>query len=135
MKENWEKLRRQVGPGPSLPLAWGVGPSQPQEQGLPQSHSRVTPPATLAKGAAHLRGTARLPRDRGGAAPAGLPTQEVHQVAGPQHGPRIRRKCRQEHGWDLHVGVQAHEARRDVHRGDVVGVSLERYGHAHNTAM
>lgn len=46
-------------------------------------------------------------------------------MAGPQHGPRIRRKRSQEHGWDLHVGVQAHEARCDVHCGDAIGVPLE----------
>lgn len=46
----------------------------------------------------------------GAALPAALGAQEVHQVAGPQHGPRIRGKRRQEHSRDLHVGAQAHEA-------------------------
>ena len=71
--------------GVGLELGLGVGLGLGLELGLPSDHRRRS-------------------------SPAGLRGQEVHQVAGPQHRPRVRRKRRQEHGRDLHVGVQAHEA-------------------------
>ena len=51
----------------------------------------------------------------------------VQQVAGPEQRPSVGGQGGEEDGRSFHVTLQTHEAYRDVHAGDVVGVTLRKH--------